>query len=405
VTTYAYVAFDNKTGKEIKGSLDADNEFAARNTLKSEGKIPTEVGEASMLNKEIEFSLFQKVKVKDLATICRQFVSILKAGIPLTEALRMLEEQTEKKHLAKALADVRIEVEKGEPLSSAMGLNSAVFPDIMINMVAAGEASGSLETSFKRLAIQFEKDQHLKGIMKKAMIYPVIVTIVAIAVMIVLLVVVIPRFMSVFDQLGEELPTITKVVVGISGFITGYWYLLVILIVGIAIGIKTIKNTEEGAIWFGTRSAHMPLFGKLIVKNDCSRFARTMSTLLYAGMPLVDALEITQKLMANAIYKKAVGEVADDVMKGVDLSEAIKASKVFPALVVHMVRVGSETGDVEGMLDQMADYYDEEVEMTVSVVMAAIAPLIIVVLAFFVVIIIASIMAPMLQLYDSMGSV
>lgn len=404
MTTYSYVAFDNKTGREIKGSVDADNEFSARNILKSEGKLATDISEANVLNKEIEFSLFSKVKVKDLATICRQFVSILKAGIPLTEALKMLEDQTEKKPLAKALGEVRIEVEKGETLSSAMQLNSTVFPDIMINMVAAGEASGSLDTSFKRLAIQFEKDQHLRGIMKKAMIYPVIVSFVAVAVMIVLLVVVIPRFMTVFDQMGEELPTITKVVVGISGFITGYWYILVILIIGIVLGIRAIKRTEEGAIWFGTRSAHMPLFGKLIVKNDCSRFARTMSTLLYAGMPLVNALEITQKLMANAIYKKAVAEIADDVMKGVDLSEAINASRVFPALVTHMVRVGSETGDVEGMLDQLADYYDEEVEMTVATVMAAIEPLIIVVLALFVVIIVASIMAPMLQLYDSMGS-
>ncbi|NLY82301.1 MAG: type II secretion system F family protein, partial [Clostridiales bacterium] len=240
MTTYSYVAFDNKTGKEIKGSVDADNEFLARNTLKSEGKVPTELSEANALNKEIEFSLFSKVKVKDLATICRQFVSILKAGIPLTEALKMLEDQTEKKKLAKALADVRIEVEKGETLSSAMKLNTSVFPDIMINMVAAGEASGSLDTSFKRLAVQFEKDQRLKGIMKKAMIYPIIVTLVAIAVIIILLVVVIPRFMTVFDQLGEELPMVTKVVVGMSGFITGYWYILVAIIIGIVFAIRAI---------------------------------------------------------------------------------------------------------------------------------------------------------------------
>ena len=403
MTTYSYVAFDNKTGREIKGNIDAENEVTARNSLKAEGKLPIEISQTNMLNKDLNISFLSGVKPKDLSTFCRQFVSILKSGINLTEALRMLEDQTEKKALAKALGDLRVEIEKGETLSNAMKLNPSIFPMIMVNMVAAGEASGSLEVSFKRLAIQFEKEQHLKGIMKKAMIYPIIVTIVAIGVMVVLLTFVIPRFVGIFDQVGQELPTITKVVIAMSNFLTGYWYILLILIVGIVVGIKAIKNTEEGALFFGRMAMKMPLFGKLVIKNDCSRFARTMSTLLIAGMPLVYSLEITKKLMANAVFKKAVGEIADDVMKGIDFSEAIDATRAFPSLVVHMVRVGSETGDVEGMLDQLADYYDTEVEMTVSTVMAALEPLIIIVLAMFVVLIVASIMAPLLQMYDAMS--
>lgn len=405
MTTYSYVAFDNRTGKEIKGSLDAENESGARNALNSEGKTPMELSEANVLNKDIELSLFKGIKTKDLSTMCRQFVSILKSGIPLTDALKMLEDQTEKKKLSKAMGDVRREVEKGETLSSAFKRHSGTFPAIMINMVAAGEASGSLDTSFSRLAIQFEKDNHLKSIMKRAMIYPIIVTCVAITVMIVLLTFVIPQFTLIFEEVGQDLPMITKVVVGLSDFLIGYWYILAIIIIGIVAIVRSIARTEEGALFFGHKQMHLPLFGKLVIKNDCSRLARTMSTLLYAGMPLVDAIDITKKLMANAVYKKAVAEVADDVIKGIDLSEALNATGVFPSLVVHMVKVGSETGDVEGMFDQLADYYDEEVENTVSTVMAALEPMIIIILAIFVIIIVASIMAPMLGMYDAMSEI
>ena len=279
-----------------------------------------------------------------------------------------------------------------------------VFPDIMVSMVAAGEASGKIDVAFERMSAHFEKSAKLNGMIKKAAVYPIIVVIVAIAVVIVMLVKVIPSYSDMFNDLGTELPGITKAVLAMSNFVTGYWYIIVAVVAIAVIAIKAYKKTNSGQIFFGTLARKLPVFGKLNIKTAASNYARTLSTLVYSGLPMIEALGITANTMKNALYRNALNKAREEVSKGVPLSEPITACGLFPPMVSHMTRIGEETGDLEGMLTRLADYYDEEVEMATQTVMAAIEPMIILVLAAIVGVLVAAVMAPMLTMYQAMDT-
>ena len=247
------------------------------------------------------------------------------------------------------------------------------------------------------MSAHFEKSAKLNGMIKKAAVYPIIVVIVAIAVVIVMLVKVIPSYSEMFNDLGTELPGITKAVVAMSDFVTGYWYIVIAVIAAIVIAIKLYKQTDSGQMFFGN-------LGKLNIKTAASNYARTLSTLVYSGLPMIEALGITADTMKNALYKKALKNAREEVSKGVPLSEPITACGLFPPMVSHMTKIGEETGDLEGMLTRLADYYDEEVELATQTVMAAIEPMIILVLALIVGVLVAAVMAPMLTMYQAMDS-
>jgi len=400
---FAYLVID-KTGKEKKGNIEAANPEEATSRLKKEGYVVLKVEKTNALTKEIDFSIGQKVKPRDLSVFCRQFVSMISAGVTILDSLSMLSEQTENKSMAKAISGVRDEIAKGETLSSAMARYPKVFPSIMVSMVAAGEASGKLEVSLNRIALMFEKQAKLNGIVKKAAVYPIIVVIVAIAVVAVMLVKVIPAYKDMFDQFGAELPMITKIMIGLSNFIITKWYVIILVVVAAVVGIRAYKKTVSGQILFGTLARKLPIFGKLNVKTAASNFARTLSTLVYSGMPLIEALNITANTMTNYLYKEAVQNAKEQVAKGVPLSEPIKECGLFPPMVGHMTAIGEETGDLEGMLNRLADYYDEEVDMATQTVLAAMEPMIILVLAVIVICLVAAIMMPMLQMYSVVDS-
>ena len=234
--------------------------------------------------------------------------------------------------------------------------------------------------------------------------YPAIVICVAVIVFIIIMVVAVPAFTSVFLELGTELPGITKAVVAMSDFVTGYWYIVIAVIAAIVIAIKLYKQTDSGQMFFGNLARKLPVFGKLNIKTAASNYARTLSTLVYSGLPMIEALGITADTMKNALYKKALKNAREEVSKGVPLSEPITACGLFPPMVSHMTKIGEETGDLEGMLTRLADYYDEEVELATQTVMAAIEPMIILVLALIVGVLVAAVMAPMLTMYQAMDS-
>lgn len=403
VAEFIYRAITD-SGREKKGNIVADDADRATAKLKAMGLMPLELKKAGVLTKEINITFGKLVNPRDLSVFCRQFVSMLNAGITIIDALNMLSQQTENKHMAKALLIVQSDIEKGETLSDSMRKHEKIFPSIMISMVAAGEASGKLETTFEHMAGHFEKDARIRGMLKKAAMYPIVVAVVAVIVMIVMLVKVVPSYMEMFEQMDVEMPGITLAVIAMSNFIQKFWYLLILIGAGIVAGIRVFKKTEYGETLFGNMSRKMPIFGKLNIKTSASIFARTLGTLLYSGLPMVDGLEIVANTMPNVLYQKALKKAREEVIKGVPLSEPLEGSGLFPPMVAHMIRIGEETGDVEEMLDRLSGYYDEEVEMATQTVMAALEPMIIVIMALIVIVLIAAVMAPMLAMYGGLDN-
>lgn len=403
MATYGYKAI-TKAGKEVKGSVEADNKDLAMAELRRQELTVIDLGEQSFLTKDIDIQIGGWPKARDLSVMCRQFVSMTKAGVSILESLKMLCEQTENKRLQDALKEVRISVEKGETLADSMAEHPKVFPGIMVNMVAAGEASGSLEIALERVATQLERSHKTQAMVKKAMIYPIAVCLVAVIVTIVMLVVVIPNYEDMFSQLGTELPWITMMYVNLSHVITNYWYIIIPIIIALVIAIRYFAKTDLGKHVFGKMALKLPLIGKLTTKSAASMMARTMSTLLGAGVPLIEAVDIVSGVMSNIYFKEAMQDAREEITIGMPLSRPLQESGLFPPMVYQMIRIGEESGNTEEMLDKLADYYDEEVEMSVQSLMAAMEPLIIIVLAVVVGGLIAACMMPMMQMYTALDN-
>lgn len=403
MATYGYKAI-TKAGKEVKGSLEADNKDLAMAELRRQELTVIDLREQSFLTKDIDIQIGGWPKARDLSVMCRQFVSMTKAGVSILESLKMLCEQTENKRLQDALKEVRISVEKGETLADSMAEHPKVFPGIMVNMVAAGEASGSLEIALERVATQLERSHKTQAMVKKAMIYPIAVCLVAVIVTIVMLVVVIPNYEDMFSQLGTELPWITMMYVNLSHVIINYWYIIIPIIIALIIAIRYFAKTNLGKHVFGKMALKLPLIGKLTTKSASSMMARTMSTLLGAGVPLIEAVDIVSGVMSNIYFKEAMQDAKEEITIGMPLSRPLQESGLFPPMVYQMIRIGEESGNTEEMLDKLADYYDEEVEMSVQSLMAAMEPLIIIVLAVVVGGLIAACMMPMMQMYTALDN-
>lgn len=402
--SFSYKAV-SAAGKDVKGSVEAESREEAARKIKEQGLVPVSIGKQGALDKDVNIPIFKgkKIPARDMSVFCRQFASILKAGVSVINALEMLAEQTENKKLKEAIVNTQSNVEKGENLSDSMRQNDA-FPSILIDMVRAGEASGSLENSLTRMAIQFEKDAKLNGIVKKAMMYPIVLICVMIGVVIVMLTFVIPSFMTMFEDLDSELPATTKAILAMSNSLKNYWYIYIIVVVGIVAGIQMYKRTDNGKHNLDKLKLKIPVFGVLQTKSACASFARTMSTLLQAGMPMIDALEISASTMKNVLFYDGLEKVKNGVSLGLPLSNQLKATGLFPAMVVHMVGIGEETGNVEEMLTNSATYYEEEVEVQTQTLTSLMEPIIIVLMAFVVVLLIMAIYQPMIQLYNTLGS-
>lgn len=404
MAVYGYEVID-RSGKTSKGSIDADSVGAARAELKRQNLTVVNISEQNALTKDINIDIGGKPTARDLSVFCRQFVSMTRAGVSILEAMKMLCEQTENKRLKKALEEVRVSMEKGEPLAESLAKEPKIFPGIMVNMVAAGEASGSLDTSLDRVATQLERSSKTQALVKKAMIYPIVLMIVAIVVVIVMLVFVIPQYASMFETLDTELPAITKGVLAASDFIKARWYLLAGGALAIVFGVKTFAGTNTGKHVFGKLAIIVPGVKELTIKSAASSMARTMSTLMAAGVPMVEAVEIVANTMTNIWFKEALLDAKEQIGLGVPFSKPLEDCGLYPPMVFHMVRIGEESGAIEDMLDKLADYYEEEVEMAVQSLMAMMEPMIIIVLAAIVGVLIASVLAPMMKMYEALDNV
>lgn len=401
--SYSYVAIESG-GKEKKGSVEADNVEKAEAKVRSMGLIPLEMKEQTRLRKDIRSSKKKKVSPRDLSVFCRQFVSMLRAGVTIVDALDMLIQQTENKVLAQAISETKREIGKGSTLSEAMRTQIDVFTPMLVNMIEAGESSGSIDASMDRMAVQFEKTSRLNGLIIKSMIYPIVLMCVALVILIVTVTYVIPRYMKMFEGYDFKMPALTVGLMKMSDFVIDHAVIIIAIIVAIVFGIHKWKQTDAGKEFFGKLAIKLPVFKKLNIKTYASMFSRTLSTLLLAGIPMMDALDNVAKTMKNVLYREELLRAKDEVSKGIPLSEPLKRGGMFPPMVVHMLSIGEETGEIEAMLDKLADYYDEEVEMSTQTILAFMEPVIIIFMAVIVVILIAAIMGPMLTLYNDVGN-
>ncbi|MCR5692211.1 MAG: type II secretion system F family protein [Eubacterium sp.] len=400
---FKYVITD-KYGKEKRGVTESISRDQAIANLTAEGSVVMEIHEAASLDDAAwNITIGNPVKKKDITVFCKQFASILNAGVTLIEGLHMVTEQTENKALKKSLVNVTVAVEKGDTLANAMKAEGKVFPELLIHMVAAGEVTGNLELSFTRICDQFDKDLKLSSMVKSAMIYPIVVLVIAVIVVIILLKTVIPNFQTAFDSLGTELPALTKAVVAASEFMQEHFVGLILGITAFIAVIMVLKNTEQGKILTSKFAVKFPLTKDLTVKNASAKFAMTMSTLIMSGVSVVESLEIVADVISNRMIRQAIKDCRGEVMEGIPMSEPLESSGYFPPMMTHMIKIGEETGTTEQMLDKVAEYYEEEVAVATKNLTTLMEPITIVFLAVIVGGILGSVMMPMLSIYDAVG--
>ena len=394
---FSYTAI-NVTGKPIRGSIEAATMEMAKLSLRGVGYTVVEIKRPGLLERDINIPIFGKPSSKDMAVFCRQFVSILRAGVPLASVLSMLGQQTENKRLAAAIREIQADVEKGETLAGAMRRQGKIFPPMMSNMVAAGEDSGNLEDSFRQMETYFDKARRTKGAVGKAMIYPCILLVVMIAVLIVMMTKIIPSFLETFTQMDVELPFLTQCVMAVSDWFVAWWWLLVGTLVALVVGGIMFNRTSRGRHFFGLIARKAPVFGRLTVRSACATMTRTLSLLLGSGLTLLESLDLTAGNMTNIWFEDALHTVSGLISQGWPLAVSLRDTGMFPAMVINLVSVGEEAGGLQGSLSKVADYYDEEVQEATDRLLALMEPAVILLMAVFVVIIVLSIFLPMLSM-------
>ena len=399
---FSYTAM-TPDGKKKTGKVEAKSKEVAVANLKAEGLTVTkiEAGGGSGLKGILSFG--QKVKTRDFAIFCRQFTSIVRAGVSIVDAFQMLGDQTQNAALKNAIEQTHSDISKGDTLAAAMKKRGGVFPNMLTNMVEAGEASGSLDVAFERMSIQFEKDAKLESAVKKALIYPIVLIVVMIGVICAMMLFVIPRFVGMFEEVGGDLPAVTKALMNVSDFFVHYWWLMLIIVVAIVAGYKTFYATQNGKEVIDRIKLRIPVFGGIQIKSACAKLGRTLCTLLGAGVPMVDALDITARSMDNEMYRKAMKDAKDQVTRGVALSRPLKTSGLFPPMVIHMVSIGEETGNIEQMLENVAGYYEDDVQAATESMMALMEPFIIIVMAGIVGFLVIAMLSPMFSLYENLA--
>jgi type IV pilus assembly protein PilC len=332
--------------------------------------------------KEIQIPLLSKVgvSVKNLCVFTRQFATMVNAGLPLVQCLDVLARQMDKAHFRRVIQEVMADVEGGSTLAEGLKKHPKVFSDLFTNMVAAGEAGGILDVILQRLAVYLEKADALQRKVKGAMLYPSIVLVVAVSACIFMLLFVIPVFAKMFSDFGGQLPGPTRVVMGISAFMRGNWYFLVLGVLGLVFGLRGFRNTQRGRLLTDRLLLKLPVLGPVLRKAAVSRFTRTLGTLIGSGVPILQGLEITARTAGNRVLQGAIEDVSKSISQGDTIAEPLRQSGVFPPMVVQMIGIGEQTGALDEMLTKIADFYDDEVDAAVEALTAAIEPVMIVVM-------------------------
>jgi len=394
---FSYIAV-NRLGKQVKDKMESSSLETAKNSLRAAGYTILEIKELGALNKDIDLPFLGNPTAKDMAIFCRQFQSILRAGVPVSAVLSMLGQQTENKKLTAAIRDMQASIEKGETLAGSMRKHPKIFSSMLTNMVAAGEESGNLEESFRQMEVWFDKAKKTKAAVSKAMVYPIVLIVVMVIVLIVMMVKIIPGFMTTFAEMNMELPKPTQWVMAVSNWFVDWWWAVAIGIAVLAIGGVLFNKTNKGRHFFGWLTRKIPVVSNLTIKTASATFCRTLSLLLGSGLSLTDSLELVALNMGNVYFKEAVQMVRAMISQGWTMNGSLRDTGLFPPMVYNLTGIGEETGDLQGMLDKTADYYDDEVEDATAKLLSMMEPAVMLFLAVFVVILVLAIFLPMMNM-------
>ena len=394
---FNYTAID-RNGKRVRSSLDASSIETAKSSLRGAGYTILDIKEQTTLNRDIEIPFLGNPKAKDMAVFCRQFVSILRAGVSVASVLAMLGQQTSNKKLRAAIREMQADVEKGESLATSMRRHPKIFPAILVNMVSAGESSGNLEDSFRQMELYFERSKRTKSKVTSAMIYPCVLIVVMIVVLIVMMTKIIPNFLKTFEDMDAELPKITLGVMAVCDWFKVWWWVPLLVLAALIVGGVLFHRTNKGRHFFGWLARKTPVVGNLTVKTACATFCRTMEVLIGSGLTLTDSMDLAASNMGNIYYLEAIRDARAMVAEGTPLRESLLRTGIFPPMVSNLVGVGEETGDLQSMMGKVADYYDEEVDEATKKLLNLMEPAIIIFMAVFVVIIVLAIYLPMINM-------
>jgi type IV pilus assembly protein PilC len=400
---FEYTARNTTNGQIQKGQLEVASRDDVNSYLRRNRLILVSVREApKKINFNINIGGPQRIKTRDIVVFTRQFATMINAGLPLVQSLNILAQQTENKSLAEVTKAVVYDVESGNTLADAFAKHPRAFSDLYVNMVAAGEAGGILDTILQRLATFLEKNDALVRKVKGAMVYPAVICTVAIIAIAVLLIFVIPVFQEMFASVNLELPLPTRVVIGMSAFLVGYWYLIIAGIGAAIFAIRRYYATVNGRKQIDAMLLSSPVLGDLLRKSAVSRFTRTLGTLISSGVSILEGLEITAKTAGNMVIHDAIMASRQSIAGGETIAAPLEKSKVFPPMVISMIAVGEQTGGLDEMLSKIADFYDEEVDVAVSALLSLMEPVMIVVLG---VVVGGMVVAMYLPIFDMMNAV
>jgi len=403
MAVYEFRGIEIQSGKTAKGVRDAESPKTLRAQLRREGILLTEATEererSRKTRKDIDlFAAWRRASTSDVAIMTRQLATLVRAGVPLVDSLSALMEQVEKESLVRVLGQVRELVNQGTSFAKSLEKHPRVFPPLYYNMVAAGEASGTLESVLERLSEFMEGQARLKGKVVAALAYPVLMSVVGTIVVAVLMVTVVPKVTSIFDNLGQALPWNTQLLIFVSRTLSGYWWLVLTLLGAALFGFRRWKRGAKGHLKWDSFRLKAPIFGRLNLLVSVARFSRTLATLLASGVPLLRAMEIGSNVLENVQLQAVIGEAIGSIREGESIAEPLKRSKVFPPMVTHMIAIGERSGQLEAMLENVARAYESDVDTRVAALTSLLEPLMIVVLGVAVGFIVMSILMPLMQM-------
>ena len=406
---YEYKAISAK-GKATKGVLDADSPRALKERLSKDGVFLSEyietrggeetrrAGQAQAGSRDVKFNFLQKVKLLEVAEVTRQLATLVRSGIQVTEAIGAISEQLENPLFKKVLSEVKRNVSEGSTLANAMKKHPKVFSELFVNMVASGESSGTLDVVFERLADVTEASVRLRSKLTSALVYPIIMLIMSGGIVLMMMIFVIPKITELLLNMGKKLPAPTEFLIGVSDIVRVYWWLLLILFGGGIYLFNRWRKTEKGRQKWDRWSLGFPIFGKLSRELGVARFSRTLATLLAAGVPILSALQIVQNVIGNVILGKVVEDARNAVKEGQPIADALKKSKQFPPMVVHMIGVGEKSGQLEQMLTNVANSYEMQAEQKVTRLTAVLEPVMIVMMGLVIGFMVVAIVLPMMDM-------
>jgi type IV pilus assembly protein PilC len=399
MSTYVFKTMD-LAGAKAKGEIEADSKQAVSDQLRSRGLIVLDIADKHA-SREINITFFESVKASELAVFSRQLSTMISSGMSILRSLYVLEEQTESKLLKSTIVAVRKDVEAGLPLSDAMARHPKVFSPLFVAMTQAGEMGGVLESALMRVADQLEKDASLRRQIRSAMVYPVLVITFAVGVMLALVAFLVPVFEGVFKEFGGELPKITQVSVFLSHAVTGYWWLLFAGTGALVVAFLKWKKSSWGRPQWDRFRLHLPMkIGTIVQQVAVARWSRTLASLTAAGVPLLQALEITGRTGGNVAVEDAMDGVIASVKRGGTIAAPLARAPIFPSMVTHMVGVGEETGALDSMLDKVAEFYEDQVEASVKALTSILEPVMIIVIGGMVGFIVISMYLPLFEVYN-----